>query len=99
MRLLRHIIFLLLLLPCGTAVAAGSSPSGEEKAVDVKKIIFDHVKDSYEWHITTVGDTHVAIPLPVILYSSRTGWELFSSSVFHHTAEYKGFKISYLFST
>ena len=94
MRLLRHIIFLLLLLPCSTAIAAGSSPAGEEKAVDVKKIIFDHVKDSYEWHITTVGDTHVAIPLPVILYSSRTGWEFFSSSVFHHTAEYRGFKIS-----
>ena len=94
MRLLRYIMLLLLLLPCCGASAAGVSQNGEEKAVDVKKIIFDHVKDSYEWHITTIGDTHVTLPLPIILYSSRTGWVVFSSSVFHHAPEYNGFRIS-----
>ena len=94
MRLLRYIMLMLLLLPCGGAVAASSHDSGEAQAVDVKKIIFDHVKDSYEWHITTVGDTHVTLPLPIILYSSRTGWVVFSSSVFHHADEYNGFRIS-----
>ena len=94
MRLLRYIILLLLLLPAGGAVAAGSSYDGEGKAVDVKKIIFDHVKDSYEWHITTVGDKHITLPLPVIIYSQRTGWVLFSSSVFHGADEYMGFRIS-----
>ena len=94
MRLLRYIMLLLMLLPCCGASAAGVSQNGEEKAVDVKKIIFDHVKDSYEWHITTIGDTHVTLPLPIILYSSRTGWEVFSSSVFHHAPEHNGFRIS-----
>ena len=94
MRLLRYIMLMLLLSPCGGAVAASSHDSGEAQAVDVKKIIFDHVKDSYEWHITTVGDTHVTLPLPIILYSSRTGWVVFSSSVFHHADEYNGFRIS-----
>ena len=94
MRLLRYIMLMLLLLPCGGAVAASFHDSGEAQAVDVKKIIFDHVKDSYEWHITTVGDTHVTLPLPIILYSSRTGWVVFSSSVFHHADEYNGFRIS-----
>ena len=94
MRLLRYIMLLLMLLPCCGASAAGVSQNGEEKAVDVKKIIFDHVKDSYEWHITTIGDTHVTLPLPIILYSSRTGWVVFSSSVFHHAPEYNGFRIS-----
>ena len=87
-------MLMLLLSPCGGAVAASSHDSGEAQAVDVKKIIFDHVKDSYEWHITTVGDTHVTLPLPIILYSSRTGWVVFSSSVFHHADEYNGFRIS-----
>lgn len=94
MRMLRYIMLLLMLLPCCGAAAADVSHDGEEKAVDVKKIIFDHVKDSYEWHITTIGDTHVTLPLPIILYSQRTGWEVFSSSVFHHAPEHKGFRIS-----
>lgn len=94
MRVLRYIILLLMLLPCCGAAAGASHDNSEAKAVDVKKIIFDHVKDSYEWHITTIGDTHVTLPLPIILYSSRTGWEVFSSSVFHHAPEYKGFRIS-----
>ena len=94
MRVLRYIMLLLMLLPCCGAAAGASHDNPEAKAVDVKKIIFDHVKDSYEWHITTIGDTHVTLPLPIILYSSRTGWEVFSSSVFHHAPEHKGFRIS-----
>ena len=92
MRVLRYIM--LLLLPCCGAAAGASHDNSEAKAVDVKKIIFDHVKDSYEWHITTIGDTHVTLPLPIILYSSRTGCEVFPSSVFHHAPEHKGFSIS-----
>ena len=94
MRLLRYIMLLLMLLPCCGVAAAGAPQNGEAQAVDVKKIIFDHVKDSYEWHITTIGDKHVTLPLPIILYSSRTGWEVFSSSVFHHAPEHNGFRIS-----
>ncbi|MBO5865158.1 MAG: F0F1 ATP synthase subunit A [Bacteroidaceae bacterium] len=95
MRLMRYIMLMLMLLPCGGAMAADVSQSdGEAKAVDVKKIIFDHVKDSYEWHITTFGKKHITLSLPIIIYSSRTGWELFSSSVFHYADEYKGYRIS-----
>lgn len=69
--------------------------NSDTSAVDVKKIIFEHVKDAYEWHITTWGDKHISIPLPVILYSERTGWVTFSSEVFHHGEEYMGFRISH----
>ena len=41
-----------------------------ENTVDVKEIVFGHIGDSYEWHITTWGETHVTIPLPVIVHSS-----------------------------
>jgi len=35
--------------------------------------IMEHVADSYEWHILTVGEKHVSVPLPVILYSKNKG--------------------------
>ena len=94
MRVLRYILLLLLLLPCRGAMAGVSHGDGGEKSVDVKRIIFDHVKDSYEWHITTIGDRHVTLPLPIIVYSRRTGWEVFSSAVFHDSELYNGFYIS-----
>ena len=89
-----YILLFLFLSFAGFATASGhSSTSGK---VDVKKIIFEHVKDTYEWHITTVGEKHIAISLPIILYSPRTGWEVFPSSVFHEQESYKGFYISYM---
>ena len=57
--------------------------------------IFDHVSDSYEWHILNVKDSHVSIPLPVIVYSKESGLHSFWSAKFHHGhSEYKGFRIS-----
>lgn len=92
MRLLRY-IFLMTFCLLPFAVRCGENAQGGG-GVDVRKVIFEHVKDSYEWHMATIGDRHITIPLPVILYSSRTGWECFSSSVFHHGEEYNGFRIS-----
>ncbi len=87
-RVLLIYVFLFATLP---AFATGG---GSASDVDVKNIIFGHVQDAYEWHITTLGDKHISIYLPVILYSERTGWEIFSSSVFHHAKDYKGFHIA-----
>ena len=34
-----------------------------ENTVDVKEIVFGHIGDSYEWHITTsVSYTHLTLP-------------------------------------
>ena len=52
----------------------------KENTVDVKEIVFGHIGDSYEWHITTWGETAVIVPLPVIVYSGSTGWHVFMSS-------------------
>lgn len=71
--------------------ASHGSSDGE---VNVKGVIFGHIKDSYEWHLTTIGDKHVTISLPVIVYSEKSGWNLFSSGVFHKQEEYNGFRIS-----
>lgn len=72
-----------------------SSAHAEDESFNVKDIIFDHIGDAYEWHVTTIGDTHVSIPLPVIVYSRETGWHTFLSSHFHHGTEaYEGFHIA-----
>ena len=91
-KVLPAILVLAMLFPI-TASAAGKD-SADAPDVDVKKIIFEHVKDAYEWHITTIGDKHVSIYLPIIVYSERTGWNSFSSGVFHHHDEYNGFSIA-----
>lgn len=91
---LKYILVLICLIFVGnqTLSAAGSS---HDEDINVKELILDHIGDSYEWHILTMGETHVSIPLPVILYSENSGFNVFCSSGFHHgTSEYKGFYIA-----
>jgi len=71
--------------------AAGSSEEGD---VNPKEIIFEHLQDAYWWHITTINDRPVTVYLPVIVYSSNSGFQLFSSSRLAHGNKYKGLYIS-----
>ena len=32
-----------------------------EEDIDVNELIFGHIGDAYEWHVVTVGDTHLTI--------------------------------------
>ena len=67
----------------------------EEPGFDPGAFIMEHVSDSYEWHILTIGDTHISVPLPIILYSKTKGLNIFMSSRFHHGhSSYKGFMIA-----
>ena len=72
-----------------------TSTEQKENTVDVKEIVFGHIGDAYEWHITTWGKTHVTIPLPIIVYSSQTGWHTFlSSRLEENGGSYEGFFIA-----
>lgn len=63
--------------------------------LNVKELILGHLADSYEWHIWSNGEKHIALSLPVILHSKSSGWHLFSSSKFNHgKSSYKGFQIA-----
>ncbi|OFY38783.1 MAG: ATP synthase F0 subunit A [Bacteroidetes bacterium GWF2_40_14] len=62
--------------------------------IDVKQIVFSHLRDSYGWHIATWGDTHVTVPLPVIVFSKTTGLNIFLSSELENGKTYKYFRIS-----
>ena len=45
--------------------------------------------------LTTWGETHVTIPLPVIVHSSTTGWHAFlSSRLEENGGSYEGFSIA-----
>lgn len=67
-----------------------------EKELNVKELILEHLADAYEWHLTSFGDTHVSIPLPIIVKGETSGWHVFMSSRFHHGHEaYEGFYIAH----
>lgn len=58
-----------------------------------------HIKDAHEWHIATVGHTHLTLPLPIILYSPDRGLECFLSSAFtdahHHRTPHCGYQLDH----
>ncbi len=73
----------------------GSHAEKKPGKFDAEELIMGHVLDAYEWHLLTIGDKHISIPLPVILYSKEKGLNIFLSSKFHHGhSSYKGFHIA-----
>ncbi len=95
------ILFLVIfgLMPSATAQHGTGTPAEAADhtagSFDAGKYVVDHVSDSHEWHITTIGNTHLTIPLPVILYSKKSGFHAFLSSRFQHGhAAYRGFAIA-----
>ena len=65
-----------------------------EQGLDVQEVIFGHMSDAYEWHITNIGDKSISIPLPVIVRSKTSGWHVFSSAKVEHGEQYEGFYVS-----
>lgn len=76
-----------------TLYAQDSTTSGQGK-FKPGDFIFDHIGDSFEWHICSIGHTHVTIPLPIFLYSEKSGFHAFMSSKFHqNNGVYKNFRV------
>ena len=68
--------------------AQGSEQESVDEAasskIDMTSLILDHISDSYEWHFCGEGESAVAIPLPILLYSKvRSEWFFFSFKHFH----------------
>jgi F-type H+-transporting ATPase subunit a len=95
--LLNLVLCLVILLPLNTIAqeAEHADSTKTEETFSPGEFILEHIGDAYEWHIAKFGETHVSIPLPVILFSKTKGLHIFLSSKFHHGLEtYNGFKIS-----
>ncbi len=64
---------------------------GTEK-FDAGKMIMEHVADAHDWHLWG----HTSIPLPIIIYSSEKGLDIFSSSKFNHGHDnYNGYRLEH----
>ena len=69
----------LLLLLAPLPLRAEEAPQAEEaESFDLNHYIFGHIGDAYEWHITTIKDKHISIPLPCIVFDG--GLHVFLSS-------------------
>jgi F-type H+-transporting ATPase subunit a len=80
-------------LPDENEVIVNQDDKSKEK-FDPGTFIFDHIGDAHEWHIITIGHTHISIPLPVILFSKNKGLDIFMSGKFHHGhASFKGYTL------
>ena len=93
----KRIAWIIFLLFLAGSASAGKETEGIQKKenIDVQELVFGHINDDYSWHIMTVFDNHISIPLPVIVRSSERGWFVFSSSRFHHGHDvYEEFEIS-----
>lgn len=60
------------------------------KTFNAGDMILEHVSDSHSWHV--VGD--ISIPLPIILYSSTHGVDVFSSSKLEGGSVFNGYKLN-----
>ncbi|MBM6992672.1 MAG: F0F1 ATP synthase subunit A [Prevotella sp.] len=89
MKYVKLIVCMLMLLTLG--VSASAATEGEGK-LNTSQIVVGHIKDSYEWHLTNIGDKPIVINLPVIVKSS-TGWHVFSTAQFEEEPNAKGYRV------
>lgn len=59
-----------------------------EEKFDAGELIFDHILDSYDWHICTWKGKHISVYLPIIVYTDGE-LHIFSSKHFHHGHGYE----------
>ena len=94
MRKFRLILIALALLLPSASLRAQEAGASQEEELDVTELIFEHVGDSYEWHLLNVNDRPVSIYLPVILHSKVSGWHAFSSRHIAEGETWEGFRIA-----
>jgi F-type H+-transporting ATPase subunit a len=82
-----------------TNLRASSGSEGEEKSGGDTEFIMHHIADAHEWHLITIGHTHVTIPLPVIIYDYEHGFKVHMSSAFvdeeHNPVEVDGYMLEH----
>lgn len=100
---MKQILYLIVLFTFSTVNLAVGGVSNDitisntdtKEDLNIKKLILDHLADSYEWHLFSNDKRDVTIHLPVILYSKTSGWNVFLSSKLQNSdSSYKGFSIA-----
>ncbi len=85
---------IMFMLPLAAFPADSATEEAEEhEDIDITSVIFGHIGDAYEYHITEINGHAIAVPLPVIVHSAERGWFVFSSAKVSEGKTYKGFYI------
>lgn len=79
--------FKLIILSVFLFVFIAKAEEKEEGKFNPGEMIMHHITDAHEWHFATIGNFHITLPLPVIVYT-ETGLDIFMSSEFHHAKPY-----------
>lgn len=65
-----------------------------EEKFNPGEMIMEHVVDNHEWHIATIGNLNLTIPLPVLLISEGQFHAFWSGKFHNETQSYLGFILS-----
>ena len=85
----------LLFLACSPSFSVASESTEVPEKFNASEVILHHVKDDHQWHIAD----GLVIPLPIIVYSSGKGLDIFSSRRFfdenHKPVPYNGYVLEH----
>ena len=85
--LLITLVCTLALRPFGAVAAIDEQAAvKEEKKINPKEIIFEHLTDGYGWEVPFSHE--LRIPMPVIVRDYQGHWHCFSSSRIQHGETY-----------
>lgn len=78
----------------------GSDPHddshAEQEPFNAGELIMHHIGNAHDWHLFDWKGHAVSVPLPVIVYSSERGLDVFLSSKFEHGhADYNGYRLDH----
>jgi F-type H+-transporting ATPase subunit a len=71
----------------------GATTEGIESEFKPGDLIIGSLLDSHEWHIVTIGERHIAIPLPILLIHGGKFHVFLSSRFQQGTQDYRGFRL------
>ena len=91
------LLILLILSLFSFQIQASEKAADQEEKFNASEVILHHVMDDHIWHLW--GGHYGTIYLPVIVYSSERGLDVFSSSNFydedHSVVTYNGYKLDH----
>lgn len=81
--------------PANTHNGEGTSESEghKDEKFNAGELIIGHITDSHEWHIAGHGEHAIALPLPIIVYSTEKGFSVFLSNKIEEEKVYNGYTI------
>ncbi len=103
-RFICFFFFLQLTLSAGAQEQAKLVPADSSSIIELNKkketgefnpgeMIMEHVVDNHEWHIATIGQMNICIPLPVLLVCKGKFYSFWSSGFHNETNSFQGFTI------